>query len=394
MTQTAGPRVVVVSSRLDMGGTERHLARVLPALRRSDIDISLFVLDRGGSLEPQIAREGVPIAGADRIRPRFIHAISAGRQLRTYLRQERPDILHFFLTEPYLIGSLATWHDDTIRIMSRRSLAFYQRRHPMLARLERRLHRRTSVLLGNSAAVVEELVGECEEQDRVGLIHNGIPTGKQLTPQERAAMREQTGLPLDAFVLAMVANLIPYKGHADLFAAIARIKDRLPQPWRLMIIGRDDGVGSALRRSAVDQGIAGNLVWLDERTDAERLLDAADLAVLTSHEEGFSNSLVEAMARGIPVLATAVGGNLDAVVQGESGVLVPVQTPAALAAAILELAQDPSLRARLGTGGRERVQTLFSLDACVRRYVNLYRGIGALNGRPAQTVIDGGSHAA
>jgi hypothetical protein len=87
-------------------------------------------------------------------------------------------------------------------------------------------------------------------------------------------------------------------------------------------------------------------------------------------------------------VATAVGGNLDAVVQGESGILVPVQAPTVLAGAILELAQDASLRARLGEGGRERVQALFSLDGCVRRYVNLYRGIARLNGRPAQTIID------
>jgi glycosyltransferase involved in cell wall biosynthesis len=389
MTQIGGPRVVVVSSRLDIGGTERHLARVLPELRKSGIDISLFVLDRGGSLEPQIARDGVPIAGADRRRPRFVHAVSAGRQLHNYLRQLRPDILHFFLTEPYLVGSIATWRTDLIRIMSRRSLAHYQRRHPMLARLERRLHRRTSVLLGNSAAVVEELVRECGEQHRVGLIHNGISVGLHITPQDRAAMRAQTGLPPDAFVMAIVANLIPYKGHMDLFAALASIKDRLPQPWRLMIIGRDDGVGATLRRYAAERGIADNLIWFDECVDAERLLDAADVAVLTSHEEGFSNSLIEAMARGIPVLATAVGGNLDAVVQGESGILVPVHAPTALATAILELAQDASLRARLGKGGRERVQALFSLDACVRRYVNLYRGIARLDGRPAQAVIDG-----
>jgi glycosyltransferase involved in cell wall biosynthesis len=388
MEEIKSPRVVVVSSRLDIGGTERHLARVLPALRTHGIDVSLFVLERGGSLEEQLTHDGVSVAGPIRRGSRFLNAVSAGRKLRSYVRQVQPDILHFFLAEPYLVGSIATWDVATTRIMSRRSLALYQRRHPMLALLERRLHRRSSVLLGNSTAVVEDLVRESGEQRRVGLIHNGIEVARKTTPQERAATRAQIGIPPDAFVLVIVANLIPYKGHADLFAALGQIRDRLPQPWRLVIVGRDRGIGTRLRRDAAERGIADNLIWLDERPDAERLLAAADVAVITSHEEGFSNSLLEAMGHGIPVVATAVGGNLDAVVQGQSGILVPVAAPAPLAGAIFELSNDVALRTRLGEGGRERVERFFSLDACVRRYVNLYRGTARLPREPAQSVIE------
>jgi glycosyltransferase involved in cell wall biosynthesis len=388
MEEIKSPRVIVVSSRLDIGGTERHLARVLPELRKRGIDISLFVLERGGSLEQQLTHEGVSVAGPARRGSRFFNAVSAGRQLRNYVRQVRPDILHFFLAEPYLVGSIATWDAAATRIMSRRSLALYQRKHPMLALLERRLHRRSSVLLGNSTAVVEDLIRESGEQRRVGLIHNGIDVARRTTPEERAAIRTQIGMPLDGFLLVIVANLIPYKGHADLFAALGQIRDRLPQPWRLMIIGRDQGIAARLRRDAADLGIADNLIWLDERTDAERLLAGADVAVITSHEEGFSNSLLEAMGRGIPVVATAIGGNLDAVVQGQSGILVPVAAPAALAGSIIELSNDVALRTRLGEGGRERVERFFSLDACVRRYVNLYRGTTRLPRESAQSVIE------
>jgi glycosyltransferase involved in cell wall biosynthesis len=388
MEEIKNPRVVVVSSRLDIGGTERHLARVLPELRKYGIDISLFVLERGGSLEQQLTHDGVPVAGPARRGSRFLNAVSAGRKLRSYVRQVQPDILHFFLAEPYLVGSIATWDSKATRIMSRRSLALYQRKHPMLALIERRLHRRSSVLLGNSTAVVEDLIRESGAQRRVGLIYNGIDVPPRTTVEERAAMRAQLGMPLDGFVLVIVANLIPYKGHADLFAAMEQIRDQLPQPWRLMIVGRDQGIAARLRRDAAHRGIADNLIWLDERPDAERLLAAAEVAVITSHEEGFSNSLLEAMGRGIPVVATAVGGNLDAVVQGQSGILVPVAAPAALAAAILELSKDTALRMRLGEGGRERVERFFPLDVCVRRYLNLYRGTRRLAREPAQSVIE------
>jgi glycosyltransferase involved in cell wall biosynthesis len=388
MEEAKNPSVVVVSSRLDIGGTERHLARVLPELRKHGIDVSLFVLERGGSLEQQLANEGVPVAGPDRRHSRFLNAVSAGWQFRKYFHRMRPDLVHFFLAEPYLVGSIATWGVNTTRIMSRRSLALYQRKHPMLALLERSLHRQTSALLGNSTAVVEDLIRESGERDRVALIHNGIDLPPRTTPAEQAAMRAQLGIPIDGFVLVIVANLIPYKGHADLFAALGQIKERLPQPWRLMIVGRDQGIGSRLRSDAADRGISGNLLWLDERVDAELLLSAADVSVLASHEEGFSNSLLEAMGRGIPVVATTVGGNLDAIVQGQSGFLVPMGTPAALAEAILDLADNRALRIRIGEGGRERVKTLFSLDACVRRYLNLYRGAARLHREPAQSVVD------
>src|SRR5215217_1510512 len=168
MGERFNPRVVVVSSRLDIGGTERHLARVLPELRKRGIDVSLFVLERGGSLENQLTQGGVSVAGPERRGSRFIHAFLAGRQLRNYVHRAQPNILHFFLAEPYLIGSTATWDAKTVRIMSRRSLALYQHKHPMLALLERRLHRRNSVLLGNSQAVIEDLIRETGEPRRVG----------------------------------------------------------------------------------------------------------------------------------------------------------------------------------------------------------------------------------
>jgi len=388
MQQARSPRVVVVSSRLDIGGTERHLTRVLPELRRRGIDISLFVMERGGRLEPQLIASGVPVAGSERRGSRFFNAVSAGWQLRKYVQQVRPDILHFFLAEPYLVGSLATSSAEIIRMMSRRSLSVYQTRHRFLALLERRLHARTAVLLGNSTAVVEELIRESGSQHRVGLIHSGIDVPERPTARQRSTIRRTLAIPSEAFVLLVVANLIRYKGHADLVCALALIKDVLPQPWRLVLVGRDQGIGDQLREDARKSGLTENLIWLNERTDPESLIDAADVGVLTSHEEGFSNSLLECMAREIPVIATAVGGNIDAVLQGQSGLLVPVAAPAALAEAILELAKDPVLRVRLGEGARNRVEELFSLDACATRYANLYGGAARLRNEPAQSIIE------
>ena len=168
-----GPRVLFVAPRLDAGGAEIHLARVLPQLRRANLDVSLFTIARGGRLEGDLIAAGVPVLGAEMSGVRPVRSLRVARALRREIRSLRPDILHFFLPEPYLIGSIAAAGlGGMIRIMSRRSLADYQRNHRLLARLERYLHRFTNALIGNSSAVAVQLIhgmrpsrkGRCDPQ--------------------------------------------------------------------------------------------------------------------------------------------------------------------------------------------------------------------------------------
>jgi glycosyltransferase involved in cell wall biosynthesis len=367
------PRVLVVTHRLNIGGTEMHLTRVLPELRRQGVDVSVFVLARGGKLEAPLVAKGVPLIGPPDSGRRWLQSLRAGLALRRELRRQRPDIIHFFLPEPYLLGMLASAGlRHMVRIMSRRSLAVYQQSYVMLGRLERWLHRFTDVLLGNSTAVVEELVAECGDRSKVGLIYNGIDVPPAATPDRRMALRREFGIPADAFVIVVNANFIAYKGHADLFEALGQMKDRIARPWRLLLIGRDLGMAAALRQKATALGLADNVVWLEEYMNAPTVLPAADIAVVPSHQEGFSNSLIEAMACALPVIATRVGGNIDAIVDGESGLLVPARDSTALMAAISRLRDDIMLRQRFGAAARSRVKALFSLDTCVQRYLKLY----------------------
>jgi glycosyltransferase involved in cell wall biosynthesis len=384
-----GPRVLVVASRLNVGGTEMHLLRVLPRLRQAGLDISIFAIARGGSLEQQFVDAGIPVLGVEPTGSRVLRSLTAARVLRRSLLRSRPDVLHCFLTEPYLVGSLASaGFGGMVRLMSRRSLSHYQRNHALLAYIERWLHRWVDALIGNSTAVAAQLVDECSQPGKVGVIHNGIELPPVPTPERRNARRSELGIPANAFVIAVIANLIPYKGHEDLLEALAQVRNRLGGLWRLMLIGRDEGIGAALRSKAESLGIAANILWLGELSDTRSMLAAADLGVLPSHEEGFSNSLIEKMAHALPVVATRVGGNSDAIVDGESGRLVPVRDPAALGAVIAELYMDAGLRARMGSAARLRVERFFSLDACVLRYLNLYRGIAGHRKVPVAELID------
>ena len=381
------PRILFVIKRMTTGGAERHLAQLLPALKDRGLDVELFVLERGGPLELVLTAAGVSIAGPVRCVPSVLHVLVAGFYLLRRVLTRRPDILHFFLPEPYLVGaSVAVLAGQRHCIMSRRSLTHYHRKHPWLARLEKLFHHRMMALLGNSRAVADELVTENGDSRKVGLIYNGVGIGNE--GGNREALRTSLSIPDFAFVMVIVANLVDYKGHSDLLNALALVNARLPQPWRLLVIGRDEGEGDRLRLQAERQNLAGNILWLGERADVEVILPVADLGLLVSHQEGFSNALIEMMAQGLPVVATAIGGNLDAVADTQSGVLVPVQDPERLGRAILELGLDRDARMAMGRAAKERAVNNFSQKSCVERYERLYRGFRELPDRSVQEIID------
>ncbi len=143
----------------------------------------------------------------------------------------------------------------------------------------------------------------------------------------------------------------------------------------MLCVGRDDGLGPTLAELARGLRLDGNIRLLGSRADIPALLASADIGILCSHEEGFSNAILEGMAAGLPMVVTDVGGNAEAVVDQETGFVVPAHDPAALGAAILALASNAELRKKLGKAARRRVETHFSLEQCVERYDALYRDL-------------------
>jgi glycosyltransferase involved in cell wall biosynthesis len=377
--------LLFVIGDLNVGGAERHLATILPRLAGAGFQPVVYTLAPGGPLAADLTAAGVevvtpPLASAVGRLPRALRwavlaPLSAAR-LVGLLRRRRPGVVHFFLPEAYVFGGLCALVAGRQRcVMSRRSLNLYQRRHHVLARLERRLHARMVAVLANSRAVLAELVAEGVARERLGLIYNGVDLEGFRSLPPRATTRARLGLSASPLVLTTVANLIPYKGHADLLDALAGIAAELPAGWRLLCAGRDDGIGTALRARARDLGLDGQVQWLAERRDVPELLAASDVGVLASHQEGFSNSILEGMAAGLPMIVTDVGGNTEAVTHGASGLVVPPRDPRALGQAILTLARDPARRRQMGEAGRQRVAADFSLEACVGRYVRLYAAL-------------------
>ena len=258
--------------------------------------------------------------------------------------------------------------------MSRRSMADYQTKWPGAAATERLLHTRMDALLGNARAVTDELLREGCPEAKVHLIYNGVRLAN--APTNRVEARDVLGLEAQTFVATTVANLLPYKGHLDLIAALAEIAGQLPQPWVVLCAGREGGSRAGIEQAIAQSGLGQNIRLLGERSDVPLLLAASDLGILApTRNEGFSNSVLESMAAGLPMVVTKVGGNAEAVLHGETGLVVPPHNPSALGAAILTLAQDPPRRRAMGERARLRATQEFSLAASVDKYCALYEDL-------------------
>lgn len=376
-------KILYVIGSMEVGGAEQHLLRVASALRQQGFSPEVFVLSPGGPLTSAFEKNGIPVHGV--CLPRWFTSLvrhpraiawtglaQATLALWWLLWRRRAPIVHFFLPAAYIVGGVAALLGPrSLRVMSRRSLNHYQAKHRLFRRIELGLHPHMDRVCGNSQAVVNDLISEGIAPERIRLIYNGIELDRFHHARPREATRAALGIASSTCLFVMVANLIPYKGHFDLIEALARVADRLPPDWACLCVGRDDGIGASLRQKAQDLGIASHLHFLGSRSDVADLLCAADVGVLCSHEEGFSNAVLEGMAAALPMVVTAVGGNAEAVLHGETGLVVPARDPAALGDALLQVSQDPARQA-IGARGHERVAQVFSMQACIRGYQDLY----------------------
>jgi glycosyltransferase involved in cell wall biosynthesis len=374
----ADRRLLVVTESLGVGGAESHLIRTLPRLVEYGWSIATFCVSERGERAEQVEAAGVEVFAPPRLARRkdsFLrypaHVSVASNKLYWLMRRWRPRIAHFYLPGPYLIGAhVAIAARIPIKIMSRRSLSDYQQNWPLVARLERRLHTRMDAVVGNSRAVVRQLIDEGVPEAKVRLIYNGIEASSVLPDRNEA--RQALGLDDDTLVGVVIANLIPYKGHRELIGGLSHVEQELPGRWRILLVGRDYGVQSELEALATRYGVSHRIRFLGQRSDIPALLAAADFGVLTSHEEGFSNVILEGMAAGLAMIVTDVGGNAEAVVHAETGLVVPPRDPNAIGDAILRLSRDPEQRKRFGAAARKRVEKEFSIDKCVKAHADLY----------------------
>jgi glycosyltransferase involved in cell wall biosynthesis len=237
------------------------------------------------------------------------------------------------------------------------------------------------VVMGNSSFVVQQLLLEEKSPiERTGLIYNGVSPIVHSTSTQ-TELRDELNLSEKECVFTIVANLIPYKGHVDLIEAFKIVANRATQNWKLLIVGRDDGIGNYLRALVVEANLMQNITFLNARADARAILSVSNVGLLVSHEEGFSNAILEGMAEGLPMIVTDVGGNREAVDDEKTGLVIEARNPEALARSIMQLLENPSVRIEMGKKAKKRAFEKFSLARCVDQYDRLYTSLFSTNGQ-------------
>ena len=234
---------------LDVGGTEKHLATVLPRLVGSGYEPVVITLTHKGVLAETLERAGIKV-----YQPhpwtRFMRRIPVLKMVLgpystlvylIFMYARIPASLTcLYLPAAYHLGwvaALLNWEANRT-VMFRRSLNNYQKQRPLISQLEHFLHKRQLAIVGNSRAVIQELISkEGIPEDKLTLIYNGIDVSKFGNQEKREETRQALGLGTDEIVLCIVANLIPYKGHTDLIDALISIRDKVQRPWRLLCVG-------------------------------------------------------------------------------------------------------------------------------------------------------------
>jgi glycosyltransferase involved in cell wall biosynthesis len=216
--------------------------------------------------------------------------------------------------------------------------------------------------------------------DRIQTIRNGVELSRFAGHMGREDARHALGLPAEVPVVGAVGRLVPVKDHVGLVEATALLGRDGLRP--IVAIAGDGPLRADIETRAAALGVQGQVRLLGHRQDIDTVFTALDVFVLPSRSEGLSNTILEAMAAGLPVVATHVGGADEMVVDGATGLLVPPASPQALAAALRRLLLDPALRTTMGHAGRARVEKDFDLAETVRQYEGLYTDLARERGLP------------
>jgi glycosyltransferase involved in cell wall biosynthesis len=374
------PRVVQLLAIGTVGGAQESATALIIHLDRSRFEVEAIALADGAAVR-RLHDLGYPVtvlgAGDD---------AATIRELTALLRRREVDLLHAHMFRAELLGTraaraastpvvVATVHSSRVR--SPQDIADLAAVTPFIDRL-----------IAPSESIAAKVRREGRGATEITVVPNGVDAdrfGADRSPTELAAIRAALGIPADAFVVGVVARLEPEKGHRYLIEAWPAIANARADAW-LVLIG-EGSQADALRAQAraLPASVNRRIVFGGRQADVAAVTAALDVAVMPSLREAQGIAILEALAARRPVVASRVGGIPETIRHGVHGLLVPPADPPALARAILRLATDPKLRARLGAAGARRVEEVFSVTASVRRVESIYLNELAAAGVPALT---------
>jgi glycosyltransferase involved in cell wall biosynthesis len=365
-------RVCHLIHALSAGGAEQvlvDLAHAAPAAGLELAVLSLMRFDEQSVNLPALEQAGVSVASLGLTTRWDPRAFAAAEQV---VRRLRPSVLHTHLKHADVVGAVVARRCQvplvsTLHVIEDQPTALGRMKRS-LARVARdRVAARTiAVSQAQRDWYIEGLGGDAT---RTVVVRNGVPAPALPDAPTRAAVRAELGVPSGACLAVTAAVMRPGKGLEDLLEAMARV----PRGTDLVLALAGDGPERARLQAQAHERpqVAARIRFLGWRDDVPRLLACADLAVHPSHADALPTALVQAMAAGIPAVATRVGGTPEVVPAG-AGILVEPGQPAALAAALVQLAADPAQRGSMGRSARSWYEQQFRVDTWARRLTLLY----------------------
>ncbi|WP_417384077.1 glycosyltransferase [Gimesia sp.] len=367
-------KVSLLIPTLDQSGAEKQLSMLATSLPREEFEVQVIALTRGGPYETLLRQHEIPVTILNK---RFRFDPLAYRALKKTIQKQQPDILHTWLFAANSYGRMAVKRLATTQkvpkvIVSERCVDSWKSNWQH--NVDRRLLPQTSLLVGNSQSVVDFYEEKGVPASILRVVRNGIPI-PEMTPSEtiRQELFQQLDLPADARLMAFVGRLARQKRIEDLLWTLQLLR-QMNDKIILLLIG-EGPERARLEQLAHKYTVTPNVRFLGHRADAKQLFPLFDLFLLASDFEGQSNSLMEAMSYGIPVIASDIPPNRELVAHGETGFLTSVGDCTGYAQYAERILADPQLATDLGTAARNKMQQDFSIAKMTEGYAALYREV-------------------
>lgn len=361
-------RIMRVITWLPLGGIERRLVQTLERLNRDKYQLSVSCIKKRGSLAQEVEALGIPLF-LQKVERRWSPRGLWG--LAQLFKREQVDIVHAHMYRANTSATVAARLAGVPVVVTHvHSMDTWQTRRQLW--MDKKLHPWRDRVIAVSEAVRQNYLEKTHvAPEKVITLYNGIDLEEyKIDAVEAEAKRRELGLLPEHRVVAVVARLVEAKALHFMLEAAAQVVEAVPTV-RFLMVG-DGPLEAELKAQTERLNLNSHVIFTGRRQDVPQIYAASQAAALSSVREGFSNVVVEAMTAGLPVVATDVGGNREAVIDGHNGFIVPSRQPQVLAQGLIKLLSDQTLAEAMGRSGRQRAQELFSLEKMVEKTEALY----------------------